>query len=252
MKKKFIIWTMQRSGGTSLTSIIEKLGQYDQVLHEPFNGNQVYGAVIADRPKTSNDATEYFQNKFAEIERNDTFRSFKHCYEVHSLEFNMCLFGFANETGRNNIVLQRSNNFERQISLAFAKATGVWSKKQLYEKFGKNESEWKIPEIDIEKLMEHEKKCRKMEQSLFAKISDQENSVLVLYESLYDGDFDQRCKQLDKILGPLQIELSSSNAQIEAIRDTLMYQKQGGGVYEKIPNIFEAREAYEREFECKL
>ena len=76
MSKPFFIWTMRRTGGTSLTTLLTEMSEYSALQHEPFNLDRRLGYVIeAFREGKENVAIE----KMIEEALFDT-PVVKHCY----------------------------------------------------------------------------------------------------------------------------------------------------------------------------
>lgn len=48
MSKAFFIWTMRRTAGTSLTTLLTGISEFNSVEHEPFNRDRKFGRFIKD------------------------------------------------------------------------------------------------------------------------------------------------------------------------------------------------------------
>ncbi|AXI46082.1 hypothetical protein C1J03_08665 [Sulfitobacter sp. SK012] len=49
MSHAYFIWTMQRTGGTTLAILLRRLSEHPSVEDEPFNLTRVFGHIILDR-----------------------------------------------------------------------------------------------------------------------------------------------------------------------------------------------------------
>jgi len=249
LAKKFVIWTMQRSGGTSFARIIEALGTYSDVRHEPFNGNQTFGYILKGRPKQP-DCADYYNECVKNLFRDNQHVCFKHCYEVHDDQLNTSLYKEALKHGYLNLMLTRKNNFARQVSLNFAKSTGAWNKSQFYEKCVNAGETMVLPELDIDTMIAHEKICRKKENRVRGLLEQGHSFIEIQYELLYSGDFEQRADQLDHVLSVLDVPLMDKNINRKKIVSMLMYEKQNNNdVYSAIPNFDKAQEAFSTLYE---
>ena len=251
MGEKFIIWTMQRSGGTSLTRVFDVAGEYKNVKHEPYNGNQCFGHVRSGRPRESNKATvlDYYSTAIEETLANNNV-SLKHCYEVHDELLNQALFDVSSRMNYIHILLIRNNNFERQISLELAKKTGIWSRSQ---QLSSNTDTNELPALDINAILKHELECQE-KQRVIRSMSEPFSPNNIVYEELYKGSLSARLDYLAPTFAALNIEQpNKARASNLGIDNMLINSKQNSAaIYKRIPNFEEARNAFEEKFEIRV
>lgn len=124
MSKPFFIWTMRRTGGTTLTDLLMKLSEYPKIQHEPFNQDRIFGWV----------STAWYEHRDVERTRRDLNEVLKdnplikHCFEIHGPKFNKLLLEVLRERGCRQMLLLRDDEVSRIMSLQLAQATGVWGK----------------------------------------------------------------------------------------------------------------------------
>jgi LPS sulfotransferase NodH len=120
----YIIWTLRRTGGTTLAAFLASLSEHPGVEHEPFNPERAYGAVIRDWQ----DHQDPDQLR-AGFERVLAPRPvIKHCHELMPLAFNAMLMQVTRAMGYAHLVLDRRDEVGRILSLELAKQTGAWGK----------------------------------------------------------------------------------------------------------------------------
>ena len=111
MSSPFLIWTMQRTGGTSLTELLMAMSE-----HEPFNWAKKQPRQfwpITEAWNTHHDADALrgaLDGLFAER------FLIKHCYELLSMSFNLHLMQAAVGTPYRHVVLRRRDEPSRLVS----------------------------------------------------------------------------------------------------------------------------------------
>jgi len=248
--KQFIIWTMQRSGGTSLTRFLKTWGEYSKVLHEPFNGNQIFGHVKRELAgiKSQKEAIVRGQELITEIYDDNPNCSIKHCFEVHSDSFNEALLLVTREKGIKNIFLTRDSNFNRNLSLELAKITGAWSKQQK-EKLENSTSEpidsSSSISLDIPRMLTHNASCIARSRALREKFRSSDNVVRLVYERLYDGELENRLNYLEGVKNLLDLDAFTVDTLNAKQISLLVGEKQNTqAVYRRIENIEQARQKF--------
>ena len=93
MSKPFFIWTMRRTGGTSLTSLLTNISEFNGIEHEPFNSDRKLGRFIQDfrAGKDKQEIVNALDKVFLETP------IVKHCYELFGEEFNIKLTDFIDD-----------------------------------------------------------------------------------------------------------------------------------------------------------
>ena len=157
MSYPYIIWTMQRSGGTALADLLAGFSDHPTIQHEPFNTERRFGAI-----------TQAWSERFdrAELERGvmDALTdrpAIKHCYELVPAAINSALITVARLLDYRNIVLIREAEVDRVLSLQLAKMTGAWGKEDAKEAYQAILSgERRLGDINIAGAERHLRLCR--------------------------------------------------------------------------------------------
>ncbi|MEE2946322.1 MAG: hypothetical protein VX444_14220 [Pseudomonadota bacterium] len=157
MSYPYIIWTMQRSGGTALADLLAGFSDHPTIQHEPFNAERRFGAITQawserfDGAKLERDLMGALRNRPA----------IKHCYELVPGAINSALITVARLLDYRCIVLVRECEVDRVLSLQLAKMTGAWGKddaQTAYEAFVSGER--RLGDINIAEAERHLRLCR--------------------------------------------------------------------------------------------
>ena len=118
----WIILTLRRTGGTSLTTFLAEISSYPTVGHEPFNVDRIYGQITRDFQSTGD--VEAMEEGISDA--LSTLPNIKHCVEIIPLEQTRALIDEAQKRGYRFMVLTRRDEARRLASLFLAVATGAW------------------------------------------------------------------------------------------------------------------------------
>jgi hypothetical protein len=156
LSRPFIIWTMRRTGGTTLADTLMTLSEHPRVKHEPFNEDRIFGAVATgwyknhDRVQTRADLLDVLTGR----------PLIKHCFEIHERPFNRLILNVTNRLGYAQMLLTREDEVARILSLELAKSTGVWGKMGSERGYAKvREGEAGEIRFDIDAARRHLEKC---------------------------------------------------------------------------------------------
>lgn len=200
----FIVWAMQRTGGTSLTSLLSLMHEAETV-HEPFNGPRARGEYAKDCQRIS------AGDPFEDIRG----RNIKHCYEHCKDGFNTNLQSISASLGYLPILLYRENEPDRAESLVLAKLTkayGADSARSVYPKLFSGEIH--LPDIDIKTELRHIKRCIVKTKRL-REIFEERSLPVVCYEDFFrepTSDVEARLSEFRERLSSLGLNLSSTPA----------------------------------------
>ena len=221
----FIIWTLQRTGGTNLAKQLMERSPHFAGQHEPFNIERTYGHVtqywIEMRDKTALDAA------ITEICAQGIL--IKHCVEVVPWEITEALIHAAVATGYAHLFLYRNNSADRLLSLHFAQQTGVWGPNRgdfntlvgareanSYLAVDKASKESLRTPLPVEKLIQHEKNSQialTRTWNLLTNLGVQPLSLA--YEDIYGtADPEQPVHRLLAVLS--QLRLAKTDAEDRA------------------------------------
>lgn len=244
MKQPFIIWTMRRTGGTSLGNAIAKVGDYT-LEHEPFNWDRTFGSItkaFSNTRKNFDFLSEQLQEQCI-----DKGICVKHCYEVVGGVLNESLVEVFSEAGYKHIIWRRENELLRLLSLYTAKQTDVWGKhgaKDAYEKYLSGERT--LDAYDIDSMMSHYKMCKKFGKSIEESLAKANVDYKELtFEKFYSGELEDRKASLKSICEWLEIPASDFEKTIDDCSFNLMKAGQNSSaLYAKIPNIEKISETF--------
>lgn len=151
MERPFIIYTLRRTGGTSLTTFMSRISAFPSVEHEPFNKERIWGPITAEVQKGLGGAA--LRARLAEVLAQRP--NIKHCVEVVPMAISRTLIDLCNDLGYQQFVLHRRHEKDRLVSLYLAMATGAWGPSAAADIYPKLRSgEVKPAPIDLAKVPE--------------------------------------------------------------------------------------------------
>jgi|GEM_PF-5701687 LPS sulfotransferase NodH len=225
MSSPFFVWTVQRTGSTTLTTILSHLSSSD-VKHEPFNVNREFA---------------YRRNKDVLIQNLDNLRGqcfcFKHCWNVHRPMFNQLIFDFFIQDGYRLILLSRSNVLAMEISRQLAKQTGVWGKNTEKDHCSYIEQDF-LPLDIIEITQSISSYVTRLNEYRLQLEQANINYFSLSYENIFETSMEQRFSLIRKLCNFLDIPSKNIEDKKTNLEDLLKDNKQNTfEVYKKIPNI---------------
>lgn len=121
-EKPWLILTLRRTGGTSLTTFLSAASSFPTIEHEPFNAARIFGHITRDFRETGDlEAMETAVRAALTQHPN-----IKHCVEIIPQEITRALIDACNDLGYHFIVMTRRDEGKRLASLFLAVATGAW------------------------------------------------------------------------------------------------------------------------------
>lgn len=223
----FAIWTVQRTGSTTLVDIIEKLTS-KEILHEPFN---------EDRKFSFRRNLNILDQHLKQLKEKEFL--FKHCWNVHSNECNSMLLDFLLREGYKVILLKRRNLLAMEVSRQLAKQTDIWGKQ-----YPKGIGTFEYGTLSPFNLDEMRKKINQYEDSLsFYKDWFHQNeipSLSIAYEDIFTGSLAERFNHVRTVLDFLSIPIDLLAEKSDDITNLLLnYKLNDAETYSKIPNLVE-------------
>jgi len=243
MSKPFFIWTMRRTGGTSLMSLLTQISEYHGIQHEPFNADRQLGKFIKDFRKGEDKAD--IKDGLEEVFKKQPL--IKHCYEIFGIEFNNLLVEAINPYGYQHIFLMRKDDISRIMSLYLAMQTSVWGadqKKAQYQKILSGEISLKP--FDIDAMLKH------YEWSSFitSKIQEllKEKGIeykIVYFDDIYTGEREERIEKLYNLFDYLEFDDSVKVKYKDLIEEKIFNNSQDSiSVLKYIPNYEDAKNIF--------
>lgn len=241
MSAPHIIWTMQRTGGTTLAGLLSTLSDFPGVEHEPFNHERLYGWVVRNW-QTHRDTDDLTADITKALEKRPVI---KHCYELLPPALNQTLLRVSTELGYLHIILDRRAEVKRILSLELAKQTGAWGGKEAREIFAEiKDGTRTLAPMDIEAALQHLEACQQRRRDLVALFQDAGIDPFVVYfEDVY-SDFEAGSVLVRALIDFLEIDIKAQDKFEKMVEDALRHKGQNSArVMDAIPNIEETRAA---------
>ncbi len=239
MSKPFIIWTMRRTGGTSLTTLLTDISEYNGIQHEPFNQDRVLGGFI--KKFRAGVPIDEIEEGIRKVFLDKPL--IKHCYELFGKEFNKLIVDTACEQEYKHIFLRREDEVSRIVSLFLAQQTSVWGPEQKREKYqniisGKEA----LQPFNIEKMVEHYKWCNTITHYIQNILEENAQEYKVIsFENFYTGTREARLKNLYELFDYLEFEHVVREQYKDKIEEKIFHSSQNSkSILEYVPNYQEA------------
>ena len=185
-EKPYVIFTLRRTGGTSLTGFLTKVSHFPSSQHEPLNKDRVWGYIAQDYAKTGDAATM----EAALLNVLKPRPNIKHCIEICHPAITRSLITQTAALGYKTFVLTRRDEVGRQLSLALSKVTGAWGPEQaakIYPLIISGEKQ--LPPLDLVKpLRQVNHDAVALGRTLTQLRNQQVPFEWLVFEELYKGD----------------------------------------------------------------
>ena len=244
MSHPFLIWTMQRTGGTSLTELLIDISEHRKADHEPFNWRKSprqFAAVSQHFAETRDEAAlaasldDILGQKYL----------IKHCYELHP-ELSLHLMQAAARAGYRHIHLLRHDEMSRLFSKFVAEANGTWFKDYSSRVYGDIlAGRRKLNPLPVKKMVEQFEFCRRLTNDVRRYMREYGAASLAInYEDLYVGERDARLHNLHRVLDFLGFGADAMEQHRALIDEKLFNSGQDtASVVRFVPNLQHAVEA---------
>ena len=238
MSYPFILWTMQRTGGTALAELLMKMSEHQRAEHEPFNRDRQFGAVTTAWWENRNE--EQLASALCAIfSRNYLI---KHTYELRGKALNAAILRAAREAGYRHIFLFRQDEFSRLVSKFIAEAHGTWFKdyaSKVYTKIRTGERQ--VEPVPVEKIVAAYHHCRDMTEAIHASLKELGPDLYeIAYEDLYTSDPAARLLRLNELLDFLDFSPAVIKAHEASIQENILGEGQDTrSIVGFVPNLEE-------------
>lgn len=191
ISKPHILWTMRRSGGTTLAMVLAEASGRPQI-HEPFTPGRPF-AHIADAYEA--ERTEEYAEGLADFFAQGMV--VRHCFDVRAMGLSLDLARRTQDSHR-HVFLLRRDEARRLLSLATALETGAW-------RFDDDKPQIGAIKLSVGRFRREYKRCkRRLEvlNSLFAELQIPHH--VVYFEDIYVGEREARvrhCRGVFEFLG---------------------------------------------------
>ncbi len=243
MSAPFIVWTMQRTGGTTLAALLEDLSEFPSFQHEPFNVDRVLGWIVKHWQENGS-PTATRENILHALETKPVI---KHCYELIPDEFNLALMASATKLGYRHIILDRRDEPKRILSLELAKLTGAWGGNGVREIYDSIQSgKVKLDAIDQRSAMHQMARSYNSRRTLSEQMTQSNVSPFVVYfEDVY-SDPEAGRKRISELLNFVGIKPENFDNYAKQVDDALLTRGQNSAsIMGLVPNIRNVQEALE-------
>lgn len=247
MSYPHIIWTMQRTGGTTLAVLLSDVSDFPKLEHEPFNTDRTLHWVVQSWNETQ-DPDLLESNLRTALSARPVL---KHCHELILPEINRALIKVTSALGYRHLILERRAETDRILSLELAKLTGAWGSKDaktIYQAIARGEKN--IAPIDLAQALHHMMVCQTKRQqlnTLFGEIGQRPH--VVFFEDIYD-DAQAGRQRVGEIMTFLKIDVFKHPRYKELLDNALLKQGQNSAqIMDQVPNIGEARDALNAHFQ---
>lgn len=208
-QRPFIIWTLQRTGGTNLTHHLKRRSGLGMAEHEPFNPPRSYGHITRAWKRTRDpDALEAAVRAVCARGEN-----IKHCVEMVPRKVSESLLKASCEADFRHLLLYRRDTVGRLLSMEYAQRTKVWGPGHI-DKAAGDALAFETP-LDVPSLIAHEKRCIDLLNWAWRRLrKGGARPVALAYEDMYGPDetlalgvLSQTLRGLDLARGPADAPL---------------------------------------------
>jgi len=239
MTHPFVIWTMRRTGGTTLADLLMTLSEHPRCTHEPFNWDRAFGWVSKAWNEDA-DPVALRTNMKRVLHKRPNI---KHCHEIHPQELNACLLEETLTRDYRHIILDRRAEADRILSLELAKQTGAWGKMGAAEKYRAFlAGEAHLDPIDLVAATRHMAHCATKRRRLAA-LLDQAGVTpeVVYFEEVY-SDFEAGRARVERLLAFLGIDPAGHDDYTVRLETALLHRGQNSAqMLALVPGIEAAR-----------
>jgi len=218
----FIIWTVQRTGGTNIAVNLIRQSGLPTTEHEPLNEDRAYGHISRNWQNHKNEQLlDQEIGKFL-----DKGYAFKHCVENVAWPVNHTLLHKSVERNYSHLILYREHALNRLLSLHFAKETGLWGRKKvsalMQDKGGNFLETVPVGRIDADVLIQHEEVCTAALFRITKELKEQDAPVCVAsFEDIYEASPSLSEKKLYVVLRTLGFPLQETASSFQkGVRQT--------------------------------
>lgn len=235
MSDPYVIWTMRRTGGTTLATLLSLLSEHPRVQHEPFNTDRKFGQVTKDFLESASKR----KLRAALLECLAPRPVIKHCYELINPVFNATLMQVTTELGYRHIILDRHNETDRIASLGVAQLTGVWGRDEAQQKYPAIEAgEVAMAPMDANHAKHQLQLCHQRRLEL-AKLTARAKPApfVVYFEDIYSDPQAGRAL-IERLLAYLGVRPQDFANYDQLVEDALLGRDQKSRrVFQAVPNF---------------
>jgi Methyltransferase domain len=242
----FFIWTVQRTGGTSLADLLMRMSEFKSAEHEPFNWRinkpRQFAAVARnwyetkDVPALQSGLKAIFAEQYL----------IKHCYELHGTPLNVRILRATAKTQYRHILLRRRDELSRLVSKYIAEANGTWFKDYASEVYAEIAAGSRglrpLPVEEIVATYQHVSRATDRIQEVLRQLGVPWREVW--YEDIYTGDRETRTQHLNGLFRFLGFSSETIAAHQDEIEEKIFSSGQNTrDILRFVPNLTDVRSA---------
>ena len=240
MELAFFTWTMRRTGGSSLISLLEYISKYPKIVHEPFNSDRKFGHITKTLSQSSNAETK----DLIHLALNEC-PNIKHCYEITPTKLNNILIDTVGALPYKHLFLKRNDEASRILSLFLALQTDVWGLDKVNNYNAILNGDMQLKPFDIDAMIEHTKWCEDITQDIKSMLKSKGIPYKeISFEDFYEGEREERLKNLDALFEFLEFDDYTQGQYTSLIEEKIFNSSQNSkSILKYVPNYKEAIEA---------
>lgn len=179
----FVIWTLQRTGGTNFMAFLNRISANAKSQDEPFNRRREHGHVT-EGWNANKDAEALATQMDAVCAAH---KNMKHCVERVPMAISKALATSATKEGYAPIFLVRREPLQRVLSAEYAERTRSWGPNTVLAE-GEDDFAFTRP-LDVDRLVQQETDAIEALTKAWRFLRKIEaNPVVVSFEELYSSD----------------------------------------------------------------
>ena len=248
MSHPFLLWTLQRTGGTAFADQLMSFSQHPRAEHEPFNWSRQRAREfwpVVQRWMLTQDASDLARDLDAITHRGILI---KHCFDLFPMPFNLALLDAAVRGGYRQVLLRREDEGGRLISKFVAESQGTWFTDYAREVFAEVRADRRqLRPVPVDQIVAQFHHARNMVEAMREAFAARKIDVAeVTFEALYRGETAERTRAIATVLRHLGFAEGDIDAQIvHLIKSTKGGGQNTGAVIDKVPNIEAVTQALE-------
>jgi len=231
----YVIWTMRRTGGTTLASLLATLSEHSGIQHEPFNSDRMFGHIPAAFAQTG-DAEQLRSDLRQCLAKSPLI---KHCYELMPEAFNAAFLEVSTALGYRHIVLDRRSETDRIVSLELAHLTGAWGGDAAQKIYPAIEAgEVSLEPINVTRALKEMQLCNIRRKELAQMTAATDPAPFVVYfEDVYSDPQEGR-GLIARLLAFLDIPPGGHKDYETLLSDALLKRGQNSArILQAVPNV---------------
>jgi hypothetical protein len=202
MSSPFILWTLQRTGGTNLFNLLVEMSTHSAAEHEPFNFDRrqprQFAKVYLDW-RNNRDVSALHEICAKRV-------LIKHVYEWFDNDFNSALSMAADKYSYRHVHLLRRDSVARLISKGVAEESGAWYPDYAQRIFPEVLKGQRQIKLDVGYLVRKHEIAERKRSNVTRMHRARQRYFTVFYEDLYMGSIDDRMAALTALTTFLHID----------------------------------------------